>query len=121
MSITKNDLINDTTISCGVQRNTAKLVIEQFLNVVKDSIKDGNSLELRGFGTFSPKLYNPRSGRNIKTGELVPIAASKSLFFKFSPELKSKITGMPDTKAQAAQEVAKEPAQVRETLETHSL
>ena len=92
MPITKNDLINETAISCGVTRDYARISIEQFFDVVRDTIKAGKSLEIRGFGTFSPKTCNPRLGRNLQTGELIPLATSKSMNFKFSPELKAGIT-----------------------------
>lgn len=105
MPITKSDLINETAISCGVTRDYAKISVEQFFDVVKDFIKDGNSLEIRGFGTFSPKTCNPRQGRNLKTGELIPLASGKSMSFKFSSELKAKITGS---------KVASKQVQVRE-------
>ncbi len=93
MPITKSDLINETAISCGVTKNYARISIEQFFDAVKDTIKAGNSLEIRGFGTFSPKTCNPRLGRNLKTNELIPLAAGKGVSFKFSSELKAKITG----------------------------
>jgi nucleoid DNA-binding protein/regulator of protease activity HflC (stomatin/prohibitin superfamily) len=93
MPITKSDLIDETAISCGVTRDFARISIEQFFDVVKDFIKVGNSLEIRGFGTFSPRTCNPRLGRNLKTGEPMPLAAGKSMNFKFSSELKAKITG----------------------------
>jgi integration host factor subunit alpha len=114
MPITKSNLINETAISCGISRDDARVVIEQFFDVVKDAIKSGNPLEIRGFGTFSPKTCNPRMGRNLKTGELIPLAASKSLNFKFSPELKGKITGL------ATEAVATEQVQARETAKTGS-
>jgi nucleoid DNA-binding protein len=93
MSITKNDLINETAIACGATRDYVKVSIEQFFDVVKDFIKAGNSLELRGFGTFSPKTSNKRLARNLQTGELIHMAARKSTSFKYSSELKAKITG----------------------------
>jgi len=93
MPITKSDLINETAISCGITRDYVRHSIEQFFDVVKDTIKAGNSLEIRGFGTFSPKTCNPRLGRNLQTGELIPLAASKGVNFKFSSELKTKVTG----------------------------
>ncbi len=93
MPITKSDLINETAVSCGMTRDYVRISIEQFFDVVKDIIKAGNSLEMRGFGTFSPKTCNPRLGRNLQTGEFIPLAASKSMNFKFSPELKAEIAG----------------------------
>jgi integration host factor subunit alpha len=115
MPITKSDLISETAISCGTPRDDARIVVEQFFDVVRDEIKAGNSLEIRGFGTFSPKTCNSRMGRNLKTGELIPLAASKSVSFKFSQELKSKITGS------AKLAVATEPEKALELVKTDSL
>ena len=116
MPITKSDLINETAISCGVTRDYARISIEQFFDVVKDLVKDGNSLEIRGFGTFSPKTCSSRLGRNLKTGELIPLASGKSMSFKFSSELKTKITGS----APKAKKVASKQVQVRELEEIGS-
>jgi len=116
MPITKNDLINETAILCGITRDDVRVAIEQFFNAVKDSIKDGKSLELRGFGTFSPKTCNPRVGRNLQTGELIPLATGRSMNFKFSSELKAKITSSDTNPATASKR-----AQVRELAKTDSL
>ncbi|MDR2594016.1 MAG: integration host factor subunit beta [Fibromonadaceae bacterium] len=116
MPITKNDLINETAILCGITRDDVRIAIEQFFNAVKDSIKDGKSLELRGFGTFSPKTCNPRVGRNLQTGELIPLATGRSMNFKFSSELKAKITGSDPNPATASK-----LSQVRELAKTDSL
>jgi len=116
MPITKNDLINETAILCGITRDDVRVAIEQFFNAVKDSIKEGKSLEIRGFGTFSPKTCNPRVGRNLQTGELIPLATGRSMNFKFSSELKAKITN-PELKPAAANK----QVQVRELAKTDSL
>jgi integration host factor subunit alpha len=113
MPITESDLINDTVISCGVSRDYARVAIEQFFDVVKDSIKAGNSLEIRGFGTFSPKTCNPRKGRNMQTGELIPLASRKSITFKFSSELKGRITGSAAKGQRPARVAATEQVQAR--------
>ncbi len=116
MSITKNDLINETAILCGITRDNVKIAIEQFFCAVKDSIKNGKSLEIRGFGTFSPKTCNPRVGRNLQTGELIPLAIGRSMNFKFSSELKAKITGSALKPAAASKRV-----QAHEIAKTDSL
>jgi len=116
MPITKSDLINETAILCGITRDSVRTAIEQFFNVVKDSIKTGKSLEIRGFGTFSPKTCNPRVGRNLQTGELIPLATGKSMNFKFSPELKAKVTSSAFKPATASKQVL-----VRELAKTDSL
>jgi integration host factor subunit alpha len=115
MPITKSDLINETAISCGTSRDEVRIVIEQFFDVVKDAIKAGNSMEIRGFGTFSPKTCNPRVGRNLQTGKLIPLTARKSASFKFSQELRARITGS------AKLAVAIEQAKALEPVKTDSL
>jgi len=116
MPITKNDLINETAIICGITKDNVRFAIEQFFSAVKDSIKTGRSLEIRGFGTFSPKTCNPRVGRNLQTGELIPLATGKSMNFRFSSELKAKITG---SKLKVA--AASKQAQSHELAKTDSL
>jgi len=116
MPITKNDLINETAILCGITRDDVRIAIEQFFNAVKDSIKNGKSLEIRGFGTFSPKTCNPRVGRNLQTGELIPLATGKSMNFKFSSELKAKITS-----SELKPAAASKRSQVRELAKIDSL
>ena len=116
MPITKNDLINETAILCGITREDVRIAIEQFLHAVKDSIKASKSLEIRGFGTFSPKTCNPRVGRNLQTGELIPLATGRSMNFKFSSELKAKITSSDTNPA-----TANKRARVRELAKTDSL
>jgi len=116
MPITKNDLINETAILCGITKDYVRAAVEQFFDVVKDSIKNGKSLEIRGFGTFSPKTCNPRLGRNLQTGELIPLATGRSMHFKFSSELKAKIAGSALKPATASKQV-----QVLELAKTDSL
>jgi len=88
MPITKNDLINETAILCGITRDYVRIAVEQFFDAVKDTIKEGKSLEIRGFGTFSPKTCNPRMGRNLQTGELIPLATVKACTLNFLLNLK---------------------------------
>ena len=118
MPVTKSDLINETAISCGIAREDAKVAIEQFFDVVKTAVKDGDSIEIRGFGTFSQKSCNPRNGRNLKTGELIPLAACKSMSFKFSQELKAKILG---SQVKAIKATANKQVHIRETAKMNSL
>ncbi len=113
MPITKSDLINEAAILCGISRDYAKIIIEQFFDIVKDAIKNGKSLEIRGFGTFSPKTCNPRMGRNLQTGELIPLAAGKSMNFKFSAEVKAQVAGLAP-KVKKVKEAASEQAQAHE-------
>ena len=54
----------------------------------QDALKDGNRVELRGFGTFEVRSYDAYKGRNPKTGESVEVAPKRSPFFKAGKELR---------------------------------
>jgi integration host factor subunit beta len=52
------------------------------------SLRAGDKIEIRGFGSFRTRQRKPRVGRNPKTGEKVEVPAKKIPFFKPSKELK---------------------------------
>ena len=71
--------------------------IEHAVDVVLDEIstalaQDGR-VELRGFGAFSVRKRDARTGRNPRTGDAVKVAAKKVPFFKPGKELRLKVNG----------------------------
>ena len=66
-------------------------IIDTLFNCVTKALKDGDRVELRGFGTFSTKIRNARIGRNPKTGEPVAIPQKKMPFFKMGKSMKERI------------------------------
>jgi integration host factor subunit beta len=71
--------------------------VERIVNRVFDEIintmKDGNRVELRGFGAFSVKERRARTGRNPRTGESVEVTEKRVPFFKTGKELRNKLNG----------------------------
>ena len=71
--------------------------VERIVNRVFDEIintmKDGNRVELRGFGAFSVKERRARTGRNPRTGESVEVTEKRVPFFKTGKELRQKLNG----------------------------
>ncbi|MEI7600951.1 MAG: integration host factor subunit beta [Aestuariivirga sp.] len=69
--------------------------IERIVNTVLDEIinalKEGDRVELRGFGAFSAKARNARTGRNPRTGESVEVVAKHVPFFKTGKELRERL------------------------------
>ncbi|MCX7349724.1 MAG: integration host factor subunit beta [Alphaproteobacteria bacterium] len=69
--------------------------IERIVNTVLDEVinalKDGDRVELRGFGAFSAKARNARTGRNPRTGESVDVVAKRVPFFKTGKELRERL------------------------------
>jgi len=83
------------TIQNALGEDTTKRQAEEALNAVLDSIvagvKKGEKVQIIGFGTFEVKERAARMGRNPKTGESMPIPASKTLGFKASATLKKEL------------------------------
>ena len=69
--------------------------IERIVNTVLEEIisamKDGNRVELRGFGAFSVRSRPARAGRNPRTGEPVEVSAKHVPFFKSGKELRARL------------------------------
>ena len=71
--MTKAENVSKISEKTGIERLTALAVVETFMNEVKDSISDNESVFLRGFGTFKPKKRAKKTGRNIKKNTTIII------------------------------------------------
>lgn len=89
---TKHDLIADVSKFTGLTQADTKIVVEELLESISTILESGKSIEIRGFGTFYTKTRKPRPARNPKTGEVVPLLKRMVPLFKYSNELKKKIT-----------------------------
>ena len=75
--------------------NFLKKDLEKFIDIIlteiKQALKRGDRVELRGFGVFSTNLQNARISRNPKTGEKVNTPEKKTIHFKMSKEMFKKL------------------------------
>ena len=74
------------------QRDVERIVATVFDEISK-ALATGDRVELRGFGAFSVKKREPRTGRNPRTGEPIPIEARRVVTFHASHKLKDQIQG----------------------------
>ncbi|MBQ6781779.1 MAG: integration host factor subunit beta [Treponema sp.] len=95
--VTKYDLVESVyqkITKC--EKHIVQNVVEQLLSELKDSLKDGATIELRGFGTFEPRLRKGRSkARNPKTGDSVSVAPHYVAVFRAGQELKKALWNLP--------------------------
>jgi len=84
----KQDLIDAIAKQADISKVTASKAINAYHDVVKAAIKDGNSVGVIGFGTFSAAERKARTGRNPKTGAVLEIKAAKVPKFKPGKALK---------------------------------
>jgi integration host factor subunit beta len=103
--MTKADLIDEVSRLAELTRKDSEVIVETIFDSVVRSLRAGDKIEIRGFGSFRTRQRKPRVGRNPKTGERVEVPAKKIPFFKPSKELKDLVnatTGAAPTPAPAA-------------------
>jgi len=74
------------------QRDVERIVNTIFEEII-GAVSDGNRVELRGFGAFSVKQRDARTGRNPRTGESVHVDAKHVPFFKTGKLLRDRLNG----------------------------
>tara|TARA_B100000963_G_scaffold267316_1_gene235537 strand:+ start:143 stop:421 length:279 start_codon:yes stop_codon:yes gene_type:complete len=90
--MTKSELIlKITSKNSYLYHKDVYKIIDTLFNSVTKALKDGDRVELRGFGSFTTKLRNARIGRNPKTGDPVAIPQKKMPFFKMGKSMKERI------------------------------
>ncbi|MBL8542811.1 MAG: integration host factor subunit beta [Hyphomonadaceae bacterium] len=67
--------------------------VDIVLDEVGEALAQGGRVELRGFGAFSVREREARTGRNPRTGQTVKVSAKRVPFFKPGKELRLKVNG----------------------------
>lgn len=78
----KADIVNRVAEASDVPRVKAALAVDTILGAMKEALKNGKRIELRGFGVFQVRDRKKGVGRNPKTGVEVPITPGKTVRFK---------------------------------------
>ena len=86
--MTKAELIEDVSRVVEMSRKDSEIIVETIFDSIVKSLKAGDKIEIRGFGSFRTRQRKPRIGRNPKTGSRVDVPAKKIPYFKPSKELK---------------------------------
>jgi len=68
-------------------------IVELFFSEITEQLANGGRVELRGFGAFTTRSRDARTGRNPRTGESVDIKAKKVPFFKPGKEIRERLNG----------------------------
>jgi integration host factor subunit beta len=92
-AMTKADLIDEISRLAELTRKDSEVVVETIFDSIVRSLRAGDKIEIRGFGSFRTRQRKPRIGRNPKTGDRVEVPAKKIPFFKPSKELKDLVNG----------------------------
>ena len=86
--MTKADLIEEVSRAVEMTRKESEVIVEAIFDSIVRSLRGGDKIEIRGFGSFRTRQRQSRIGRNPKTGTRVEVPAKKIPYFKPSKELK---------------------------------
>jgi nucleoid DNA-binding protein len=82
-TITKKDLALLVSQSTGCKKNLAAKMVDSLFVAMRDSLIEGNRIEIRGFGVFQVKDTRPKpAARNPRTGEIIYVPARRKTHFK---------------------------------------
>ena len=84
----KSELVKALADQAYISLDEATLVVNTFVDSMKDSLLEGGRVEIRGFGSFKVKEYGSYAGRNPRTGEKVAVEPKRLPFFRAGKELK---------------------------------
>lgn len=85
----KTELINIISRKTDMEFLKAKQLIDTFCDTIMSEVKQGNRVQISGFGTFELRNRKSKKGRNPQTGEQIVIPERAVPFFKPSKDFKN--------------------------------
>lgn len=93
--MTKAEIVTEIASKTGIEKVAIQAIVEEFMNVVKDNMSNGENVYLRGFGSFIVKKRAEKIGRNISKNTAVVVPAHYIPSFKpakpFVEEVKNNV------------------------------
>jgi integration host factor subunit beta len=89
--MTKAELIDEVSRVSNLTKKHAEIIVNTVFDSIVDSLRAGEKIELRGFGSFRLRERGSRTGRNPKTGDKVQVPSKRIPYFKPGKELKDLI------------------------------
>jgi DNA-binding protein HU-beta len=90
--MTKADLIDSVANKAELPKQKAEEIVNGVFDDIVAALKNGDKVNISGFGTFAVSQRKARTGRNPKTGEAIQIAASRAAKFKAGKTLKESLS-----------------------------
>ncbi len=87
----KSELIEALAERINMPIREAGSITNTLIDTMTEALAGGESIEIRGFGSFVVKEYESYTGRNPKTGQKIKVAPKKLPFFKVGKELRERV------------------------------
>jgi integration host factor subunit alpha len=81
-NLTRKELTETLANQLGYSQSNCALIVDSFLDNMKQSMLAGESIKLVHFGTFTVRDKYPRRGRNPRTGETITIKKRQAVSFR---------------------------------------
>jgi integration host factor subunit beta len=107
--MTKADLIDEVSRVVEMTRKESEIIVETIFDSIVKSLRGGDKIEIRGFGSFRTRQRQARIGRNPKSGDRVDVPAKRIPFFKPSKELRDLVNHSAQAPAPVVQAVSEAP------------
>jgi len=91
VALTKEKIISSIYNQVGLSKNQSRIVVERLLEIVKETLENGEDILISGFGKFVVKEKSARRGRNPQTTKELQLRARRVIVFKTSGVLRDKI------------------------------
>ncbi|MBB2164743.1 integration host factor subunit beta [Gluconacetobacter sp. 1b LMG 1731] len=96
--MTKSELIAElAAANPHLLGRDVELIVQTIFSEISGALARGDRVELRGFGAFTVKKRDARTGRNPRTGEMVAVDEKVVPFFKAGKELRERVNGGVDS------------------------
>jgi len=89
--MTKKDIVLKISDDANLKQIDVKKVVQKVFDSIIEALVRGEKIELRNFGVFKIKERKSRTGRNPRTGQVVPVPPRKVVVFKPGLEMKKKV------------------------------
>lgn len=87
----KSELIEQISAILGSSRRRADEVVNALLDGMVKALQQDQRIEIRGFGSFSCRHHGPRQTRHPSTGQLVQMAAKRTVYFRAGRQLREQV------------------------------
>lgn len=89
--MTKKDIILKVSDETNLKQTDVKRVVQKTFDCIIAALVRGEKIELRNFGVFKIKERKSRTGRNPRTGQVVPVPPRKVVVFRPGLEMKQEV------------------------------
>lgn len=90
-NLTRKELTETLANQLGFSQSNCSEIVDSFLENMKNSLLNGESIKLVHFGTFTVRDKSPRKGRNPRTGETITIKKRQAISFRPSKKLREQV------------------------------